>query len=81
MATTITGKKLTIDGYTFDLNNEQDYEVVTNKPKIEGTELNGDKSFSELGKGCVCIAAPAFDFYRGDIVPPGQSELREKKIN
>lgn len=46
---TITGKKLTIDGYTFDLNNEQDYEVVTNKPKIEGTELNGDKSFSELG--------------------------------
>ena len=44
-----TGKKLTIDGYTFDLNNEQDYEVVTNKPKIEGTELNGDKSFSELG--------------------------------
>ena len=44
-----TGKKLTIDGYTFDLSGDPDYEEALNKPKIEGTELNGDKSFSELG--------------------------------
>lgn len=41
------GKKLTIDGYTFELN-DNNYEDATNKPSIEGTELDGDLTFDQL---------------------------------
>lgn len=45
---TVIGKKLTIDGYTFDLSGDPDYENVQNKPSIEGTELEGDMTFDQL---------------------------------
>ena len=49
MATTITGKKLTIDGYEFDLSGDPDYEDALNKPSIENITLDGNKSLSDFG--------------------------------
>lgn len=46
---TIIGKKLTIDGYTFDLSGDPDYEEALNKPSIENITLNGNKNLSDFG--------------------------------
>lgn len=46
---TINGKKLTIDGYTFDLSGDPDYEEALNKPSIENITLNGNKNLSDFG--------------------------------
>ena len=43
------GKKLTIDGITFDLSGDPDYEEALNKPSIENITLDGNKSLSEFG--------------------------------
>ena len=43
------GKKLTIDGYEFELNGDMDYEDARNKPSIENIELDGNKTLEEFG--------------------------------
>ena len=49
MAITITGKKLTIDGYTFDLSGDPDYEEALNKPSIDSVTLTGNKTLEDFG--------------------------------
>ena len=44
-----TGKKLTIDGYTFDLSGDPDYEDALNKPSIENVTLDGNKTLEDFG--------------------------------
>lgn len=46
---TITGKKLTIDGYEFDLGGDPDYEDALNKPSIENVTLDGNKTLEDFG--------------------------------
>lgn len=43
------GKKLTIDGYTFDLSGDPDYEDALNKPSIENVTLDGNKNLEDFG--------------------------------